>query len=88
VLLRIWGEDVHTTDSHSLREPPIEVETALTHDTSVLEIALASGHGVTINRDVVCGLLTECLQDVSFAILMMSYLFAHCWVFTFSCFCI
>jgi hypothetical protein len=79
VLLRIWGgEDVHTTESPSSREPPIEVEAALTHETGVLDIALASGRGGTINRNVVCGFLTECLQDLSFAILTMFYLFARC----------
>jgi hypothetical protein len=42
----------------------------------VLDVALASGCGGAINRDVVCGLLTECLEDVSFAILAMLYSFA------------
>jgi hypothetical protein len=65
--------------SPSSREPPIEVEaTPAARETSMLDIALASGHGGTINHDDVCGLLTECLQDVNFAILMMSYLFACC----------
>jgi hypothetical protein len=70
-------EDVHTTESPSSREPPIEIEAALTRETSMLDIALALGRRGTINHDAVCGLLTECLQDVSFAILAMSYLFAH-----------
>jgi hypothetical protein len=42
----------------------------------VLDVALASGCRGAINRDVVCGLLTECLEDVSFAILAMLYSFA------------
>jgi hypothetical protein len=54
----------------------------------VLDIALVSRRGGTINHDAVCGLLTECLQDVSFAVLAMSNLFACCLVFNFSCFCI
>jgi hypothetical protein len=44
----------------------------------MLDIALASGRGGTINHDAICGLLTKCLQDVSFAILKVSYLFGHC----------
>jgi hypothetical protein len=32
--------------------------------TCVLDIALMSGRGGAISRDAVCGLLTECLQDV------------------------
>jgi hypothetical protein len=72
VLLRIWGgEDVCTTESPSSREPPIEVEAAFAHESSMLDIAL-----------------TECLQDMCFAILAVSYLCVRCWVFTFSCFCI
>jgi hypothetical protein len=84
----LGGEDVRTTESPSSREPPIEVEAALTRETSMLDIALASGRGGSISHEAVCGLLTECLQDVSFAILTMSYLFSCCYVFTFSCFCI
>jgi hypothetical protein len=88
VLLRIWGgEDVRTTESPSSREPPVEVEAARAHETSELDIVLVSGHGGTINCDVVCDLLTKCLQEVTSAILVMSYLFARCWVITFSCFC-
>jgi hypothetical protein len=81
------GEDVRTTDSLSSLEPPVEVEAALAHETGVLDNALALGREGTTKRDVVCGLLTECLQDISSAVLMMSYLFARCWVFTFSFFC-
>jgi hypothetical protein len=83
----LGGEDVHTADSPSLLEPPIGVEAALACETSVLDVTLALGRSGTNNRDTVCGLLTECFQDVSFDILTMSYLFSRCRVFTFSCFC-
>jgi hypothetical protein len=33
--------------------------------TGVLDISLSSACGGAISCDVVCGLLTECLQDVS-----------------------
>jgi hypothetical protein len=72
VLLWIWQLRVFVL------KPTIEVEAALTRETSMQDLALALGHGGTINRDVVCGLLTECLQDVSYAVLVMSYLFVHC----------
>jgi hypothetical protein len=34
-----------------------------------------SGHTGTVNRDVICGLLAECLQDVSSVMFTMPYLF-------------
>jgi hypothetical protein len=71
-----WGKGVCTTESPLLREPSTDIEHALNHETSVLDIALDSGHGEAINRDAVCGLLTECLQDISSAIVMIPYLFA------------
>jgi hypothetical protein len=82
----LGGEGVRTTESPSSWEPPIEVKAALACKTNVLDIALALGRRRTINHNIVCGLLTECLQDTSFTILALSYLFARCWVFTFSCF--
>jgi hypothetical protein len=42
----------------------------------MLDIVLASGCRGAINHNAVCGLLTECLQDVSSGILVISYLFA------------
>jgi hypothetical protein len=67
---------------------PIEVKVAFACETGVLDIVLASGCGGIVNHNVVCGLLTKCLQDVSSAIPTVSYLFARYWVFTFSRFCI
>jgi hypothetical protein len=43
----------------------------------MLDIALVSQRRGTIDHDAICGWLTECLQDVSFAIVTMSYLFAR-----------
>jgi hypothetical protein len=44
--------------------------------TGVLDIALTSGHGGAISRGAVCGLLIECLQDVSSVVLAILCLFA------------
>jgi hypothetical protein len=55
------GKDVRLVESSLLQEPSADVEDALAHDTSVLDIALVLGRGGAINRNVVCGLLTECL---------------------------
>jgi hypothetical protein len=43
--------------------------------TGVLDIALMSGRGGAVSRDVICSLLTECLQDVSPAVPVMLCLF-------------
>jgi hypothetical protein len=55
------GKGVRTTESPLLREPSADIEHALNHETSALDIVLDSGHGEAINRDAICGLLTECL---------------------------
>jgi hypothetical protein len=39
----------------------------------MINVALASQHGVTIERDNLCSILSYCLQDLSFATLMMPY---------------
>jgi hypothetical protein len=71
-------KDVHSTESPLSREPPAETEGLATHEASMLDIAVASRRRGTITQDAVCGLLTECLQDVSSTILVMPYLFACC----------
>jgi hypothetical protein len=74
-------EEVHAAKSPSSREPPADIETATPHDTSMLDIALVSGCAGTVNHDAICGLLAECLLDVSCAMFMMLYLVVCCWVF-------
>jgi hypothetical protein len=70
------GKGVRTTESPLLREPSTDVEDAHAHETSVLDIAVASRCEEATNHDTVCGLLTKCLYNVSSAILAMPYLFA------------
>jgi hypothetical protein len=79
-------EEVHAAKSPSPREPPTDIEIATPRDTSVLDIVLVSGHAGTVDRDVVCGLLTKCLRDVSSAMFVMPYLVICCWVFNVSLF--
>jgi hypothetical protein len=86
VAMESGREEVHAAKSPSPREPPADIEIATPHDTSVLDIALVSGHAGTVDRDAVCGLLTKCLQDVSFAMFVMPYLVICCWVFNVSLF--
>jgi hypothetical protein len=54
-------EQVTGVRSASAQDPPVQVETAYTHEASMLDIALVSGCTRAINCDVVCSLLTECL---------------------------
>jgi hypothetical protein len=77
------GKNVRPTKSPLLREPSADAKDALAHKTSVMDVVLASRRRGGINHDVVCGLLTECLEDVSFTILTMLYSFALLLVFYF-----
>jgi hypothetical protein len=70
------GREVRLDECLLLQEPLDGVEDALTRKISVLDIALASRHRGAINYDAVCGLLTECLQDVSSTIFAVFCLFA------------
>jgi hypothetical protein len=74
----LGGKDVLITESPSSREPPADIKAALARETSTVDIALVSGSRGTIDRDAVCGLLNECLHDVSSAILVASYLVGCC----------
>jgi hypothetical protein len=79
-------EEVHATKSPSSQEPLANIEITTPRDTSVLDIALLPGHAWTVYRDAICGLLVECLQDVSSAMFVMPYLVTCCWVFSVSLF--
>jgi hypothetical protein len=56
--------------------PFADVEDTFARETGVLDISLVSGRGGPVNHDVVCRLMTECLQDVSFITRAMLYLFS------------
>jgi hypothetical protein len=45
--------------------PSVQIETTHTRKASMLDIALVSGRTWIIDHDVVCGLVTYYLQDVS-----------------------
>jgi hypothetical protein len=59
------GEDVRLTEPPLLGKPSPDIEGALVRITDVLDIALTLRHRGAVSRDSICGLLTECLQDVS-----------------------
>jgi hypothetical protein len=79
------GEDVRTTGSPLSQKPSADVKATLARETGVLDIALVSRSGGSISRDAVCGLLNECLQDVTSAILVVSCLVVYYWASNVSC---
>jgi hypothetical protein len=52
--------------SISASDPHVAIKTVLRCYITVCDVVLVSRHTRAIDRDVVCGLLNECLQDVSF----------------------
>jgi hypothetical protein len=74
----LGGDDVRTT-APLIAKPPADVEAALGREAGMLHIALVSRRRWTISHDAVCGLLNECLQDVSFPILASSYFVGCYW---------
>jgi hypothetical protein len=62
-----------------MNDPPVQVKASQAHRASVLDIALVLGHTGTVDRDVVCGLLMECLQDVSSNALVLR-IFVACYL--------
>jgi uncharacterized protein YcfL len=71
-------EDIHVDGSASARDPPVEFETAPTHEITVCDVALVSCRTGAIDHDDVYDLLMECLQDVCF-VLFVLYLLAACY---------
>jgi hypothetical protein len=65
-----------------LREPFADTKGTVAHESGVVDIASTSRRRV-IDRDVVCSLLTDCLQDVRSFILVILCLFALLMSFNF-----
>jgi hypothetical protein len=57
----------------------IPFDEIVAREGGVINVALASRRGGTIEHDDRCGILSDCLQDVSFAALMMPYFPSSCW---------
>jgi hypothetical protein len=73
------NEPVTGAGSSSTKDPSVHVEASQAHGASVLDIALVLGCAGTVDRDVVCGLLMECLQDVSSNALVLR-IFVTCYL--------
>jgi hypothetical protein len=72
------GEDVH------LQVPLIDVEGIATHESGMIDVALALRREGVFDLNAVCDLLTEYLEDVRFAIFVMLWLFTLLLGFNFS----
>jgi hypothetical protein len=56
----------------STQDPPIGDDSVSTHNIAVCDVALVLRQTRAINCDAICGLLMECLQDVSFLLCLLS----------------
>jgi hypothetical protein len=63
-------------DDVQVQKPSTVVGEIIIHEGGMINVALTSRHRGAIERDDLCGLLSDCLQDVRFAILVMLRLFA------------
>jgi hypothetical protein len=62
------------------QDPPVEVETAPSHNITMCDVSSVPRRTRAIDRDAVCGLFIECLQDVSFVALALRLLVIYCLV--------
>jgi hypothetical protein len=74
-------EDVH------VQKPSIDVEEIIVHEGGMIDVVLASRHRGAIERNDLCCLLTDCLQEVRFTILAVLRLLSLLLNFDFSLFC-
>jgi hypothetical protein len=59
-----------------VQKPSSDVGEIIVHEGGMINVALTSRREGAIEHDDICGLLSDCLQDVRFAILVMLRLFA------------
>jgi hypothetical protein len=67
-----------------VQKPLIDVGEIIICEGGMIDVVLVSRRGGAIERNDLCGLLTDCLQDVRFAILVVLHLFALLLNFHFS----
>jgi hypothetical protein len=67
-----------------VQKPSTDVGETIVCEGGMINVALTSRHRWAIEHNDLCGLLSDCLQDVRFAILMMLRLFALQLNFNFS----
>jgi hypothetical protein len=70
------NEPVVGVRSAFMRDPPVQAETAYTHEAGVLEVASVSGRTGAIDCGVVYDLLIGCFHDVSSIMFVMSHFFS------------
>jgi hypothetical protein len=63
----------------STQDPPVQAEASHSPKVGALDITLPR-HVVVIDHGNACGLLVECLQDVSFVALMLHVAASYCFV--------
>jgi hypothetical protein len=78
------GDKGPVSEDVRVQKPSIDVGEIIVREGGMIDVALASRHGGDIERNNLCGLLTDWLQDVTFTILTMLCLFALLLNFNFS----
>jgi hypothetical protein len=60
-----------------VQKPSTDVGEIIFHKGGMINVSLASRRGGAIDCTDLCGLLSDCLQDIRFAILAKLHLFAY-----------
>jgi hypothetical protein len=66
-------EPLPTDDLASARYQLVEAKTGPSHKIAMCDVALVSRRTGAVDRDAVCSLLTECLQDVGSVLLTLYF---------------
>jgi hypothetical protein len=67
------GDEVPETQSALAKNVFIASDDIVAREGGVIDMALASRRGGVVHREDLCVVLTDCLQDVSFIPLMVSF---------------
>jgi hypothetical protein len=79
------GDKVSEPQDVPVEKSLIPSDEIVSREGGVVNVALASRRGGTIEHDDLCGVLSNCLQDVGFAALMMPFFSLSYWVFICVC---
>jgi hypothetical protein len=73
------GEKAIDTRDHASEECTICSDDIVPHGEGVVDVTLSSRHGGAIEREYHCGVLSDCLHDVSFALTTLLGIYFAVW---------
>jgi hypothetical protein len=79
------GDEVPETQGALAKNVFIASDDIVARKGGVIDVALASRCGVVVQCEDLCGVLSDCLQYVSFVPLMVSCFLSPCWIFIYVC---